>query len=139
MLSVRPEKGHILAISIRSTSSMLYIHIYTYPTSLKKILIMTIEYDKAEELFDQIRQENPYRLEDMDIYSNLLYLQGSKEKLSMLAHDCIQIDQYQPETCCIVGKKTKKQKKVSLLIFRFFKNNMILTKTENYIYISQLS
>ncbi|KAI9266621.1 cell division cycle 23-like protein, isoform CRA_a [Phascolomyces articulosus] len=62
-----------------------------------------LEYDKAEDLFDQIRQENPYRLEDMDVYSNLLYLQGSREKLSVLAHECIQIDQYQPETCCIVA------------------------------------
>ncbi|KAI9490168.1 anaphase promoting complex subunit 8 [Zychaea mexicana] len=63
----------------------------------------SLEYDKAEILFDQIRQENPYRLEDMDVYSNLLYLQGSREKLSVLAHECIQIDQYEPETCCIVA------------------------------------
>ncbi|KAG2226456.1 hypothetical protein INT45_014200 [Circinella minor] len=61
------------------------------------------EYNEAEALFDQIRQENPCRLEDMDIYSNLLYLQGSRMKLSVLAHQCTRIDKYRPETCCIVA------------------------------------
>ena len=67
-----------------------------------------LEYNEAEALFDQIRQENPCRLEDMDIYSNLLYLQGSRMKLSVLAHQCTRIDKYRPETCCIVGKKEEK-------------------------------
>ncbi|KAI9487958.1 anaphase-promoting complex subunit 8-like protein [Zychaea mexicana] len=61
------------------------------------------DYNEAEALFDQIRQENPCRLEDMDIYSNLLYLQGSRTKLSVLAHQCTRIDKYRPETCCIVA------------------------------------
>ncbi|KAI8149678.1 hypothetical protein BJV82DRAFT_588895 [Fennellomyces sp. T-0311] len=61
------------------------------------------DYNEAEALFDQIRQENPCRLEDMDIYSNLLYLQGSRTKLSVLAHQCTRVDKYRPETCCIVA------------------------------------
>ncbi|KAI9313974.1 cell division cycle 23 [Dichotomocladium elegans] len=61
------------------------------------------EYNRAEALFDEMRKEYPYRLEDMDIYSNLLYLQDSREKLSVLAHDCVRIDRYRPETCCIVA------------------------------------
>lgn len=66
-------------------------------------LIVAIDYNEAEALFDEMRKEQPYRIEDMDIYSNLLYLQDSRHKLSLLAHDCVRIDRYRPETCCIVG------------------------------------
>ncbi|KAI7874322.1 TPR-like protein [Lichtheimia hyalospora FSU 10163] len=61
------------------------------------------DYNEAEALFDEMRKEQPYRIEDMDIYSNLLYLQDSRHKLSLLAHDCVRIDRYRPETCCIVA------------------------------------
>lgn len=47
---------------------------------------------------------NPYRLDDMDIFSNLLFVKDSKEKLSVLAHQSERIDKYRPETCCIIGK-----------------------------------
>jgi anaphase-promoting complex subunit 8 len=62
------------------------------------------EYNEAEELFDELRNMNPYRLDDMDIFSNLLFVKDSKEKLSVLAHQSERIDKYRPETCCIIGK-----------------------------------
>jgi hypothetical protein len=46
---------------------------------------------------------NPYRLDDMDVFSNLLFVKDSKEKLSVLAHQSERIDKYRPETCCIIG------------------------------------
>jgi len=39
----------------------------------------------------------------MDVFSNLLYLQDSKDKLCVLALDCDKIDKYRPETCCVRG------------------------------------
>jgi anaphase-promoting complex subunit 8 len=39
----------------------------------------------------------------MDIFSNLLFVKDSKEKLSVLAHQSERIDKYRPETCCIIG------------------------------------
>lgn len=63
-----------------------------------------LEYNEAEELFDELRTMNPYRLDDMDVFSNLLFVKDSKEKLSVLAHQSERIDKYRPETCCIIGK-----------------------------------
>lgn len=37
----------------------------------------------------------------MDIYSNLLYLQQSQDRLCMLASECNRIDKYCAETCCV--------------------------------------
>jgi anaphase-promoting complex subunit 8 len=62
-----------------------------------------LEYNEAEELFDELRTMNPYRLDDMDVFSNLLFVKDSKEKLSVLAHQSERIDKYRPETCCIIG------------------------------------
>lgn len=78
-------------------------------------LIFVIDYNEAEALFDEMRKEQPYRIEDMDIYSNLLYLQDSRHKLSLLAHDCVRIDRYRPETCCIVGTSIIQHKKRNLI------------------------
>jgi anaphase-promoting complex subunit 8 len=61
------------------------------------------EYNEAEDLFDELRTMNPYRLDDMDVFSNLLFVKDSKEKLSVLAHQSERIDKYRPETCCIIG------------------------------------
>lgn len=54
-------------------------------------------------MFEELRRAFPSRLEDMDVFSNLLYLQDSKDKLCVLALDCDKIDKYRPETCCVRG------------------------------------
>ncbi|KAF7727059.1 anaphase-promoting complex component apc8 [Apophysomyces ossiformis] len=61
-----------------------------------------MDYNEAEILFGSLRRMNPYRLEDMDVFSNVLYLLEAKEKLSVLAHQCALVDRYRPETCCII-------------------------------------
>ncbi|EGC28791.1 hypothetical protein DICPUDRAFT_43797, partial [Dictyostelium purpureum] len=45
----------------------------------------------------------PSRLENIDIYSNILYVRDKKASLSMLAHKAMKIEKYCPETCCIIG------------------------------------
>ncbi|KAI8876795.1 TPR-like protein [Backusella circina FSU 941] len=59
------------------------------------------EYNESAALFEDLRRRNPYRLEDMDTYSNLLYIQESKVKLCVLTLDCEKIDKFRPETCCV--------------------------------------
>lgn len=61
------------------------------------------EYVGAEEMFEELRQVDPYRVENMDIYSNLLYIKDNHATLSHLAHVCIKLDKYSPETCCVIG------------------------------------
>lgn len=60
--------------------------------------------DKSIELFASIRATDPYRLDAMDIYSNLLYVKEMQTELSALAHVANQIDPFKVETCfCIAN------------------------------------
>ena len=61
------------------------------------------EFHLSEHCFAQIHQRDPYRLEEMDIYSNILYVADNGMALSQLAHTAMRVDKYRPETCCIVG------------------------------------
>jgi anaphase-promoting complex subunit 8 len=61
------------------------------------------EFHLAEHIFSQVHQMDPYRLEELDIYSNILFVQDNKKELSKLAHTASAVDKYRPETCCIIG------------------------------------
>lgn len=72
----------------------------------KKIFIKKkTDYDRAEIIFDEIIKSDPYRVDEMDIYSNILYVMERKMgKLSYLAHMCTYTDKYRSETMCVIGK-----------------------------------
>lgn len=61
------------------------------------------EFDDSEDIFEQLRKEEPHRMENVDIYSNILYVKEAKTELSYLAHEACQIEQYRAETCCVIG------------------------------------
>lgn len=61
------------------------------------------EFDVSEEIFEGLRQSDPFRLDNVDTYSNILYVREAKTKLSFLAHETVRIGQYRAETCCVVG------------------------------------
>lgn len=54
-------------------------------------------------MFDQIVQADPYRLDDLDVYSNILYVMEKSSKLAYLAQLATRTDKFRVETCCIVG------------------------------------
>ncbi|KAL4446289.1 hypothetical protein ABPG77_003096 [Micractinium sp. CCAP 211/92] len=60
-------------------------------------------FDEAQELFEELLQRDPHRIEGMDIYSNILYVKEEFAALSALAHRCTDADKYRPETCCVIG------------------------------------
>nr|CAB3229174.1 cell division cycle protein 23 homolog [Phallusia mammillata] len=60
-------------------------------------------FDDAIVLLEEVREQDPYRLDDMDILSNMYYVKGRRADLAHLAHHCTQVDKYRVETCCIVG------------------------------------
>lgn len=62
-----------------------------------------LDYNTAEEIFDDILRTDPMRLDEMDIYSNILYVMENKSKLSHLAHYASEVDPLRPETCCIIA------------------------------------
>jgi len=59
--------------------------------------------DQAVEYFKQLGETDPYRLDNMDTYSNLLYVKEHRVELAHLAHRTNQIDKYRTETCCVIG------------------------------------
>ena len=61
------------------------------------------DYDDAEIIFEELLRVDPYRVDSMDIYSNLLYAKESFSSLSSLAHRVFIVDKYRPESCCIIA------------------------------------
>lgn len=61
------------------------------------------EFDEAEALFDSIFEADPYRTDDIDTYSNILYVMEKRAKLAALAQKYTSLDRHRPETCCLVG------------------------------------
>lgn len=61
------------------------------------------EVEKAIEVFKVIMDKDPYRLDNLDIYSNLLFVREQKTEMANLAHKAVEINKYRPETCCIIG------------------------------------
>lgn len=59
---------------------------------------------KAISTFHELRKQDPMRLDNLDIFSNLLYVKEMKVELAYLAHHATDIDKYRVETCCIIGK-----------------------------------
>ncbi|GBG64532.1 hypothetical protein CBR_g45228 [Chara braunii] len=77
-------------------------------------------FDEAQELFESLLGSDPYRIEGMDIYSNILYVKEAFSALSYLAHKAVLTDKYRPETCCIVGNyySLKAQHQKAVLYFK---------------------
>lgn len=61
------------------------------------------DYEDAQQTYETIRQSDPYRLEGIDLYSNILYVKELKADLSYLAHSLMKTNKYSPETCCVIG------------------------------------
>ncbi|TFK75366.1 cell division control protein 23 [Pluteus cervinus] len=63
----------------------------------------SLDFGQAETQFEQILALDPYRIDDIDVYSNILYVTESQVKLSRLAHEFLALDKDRPEVCCLVG------------------------------------
>lgn len=46
-------------------------------------------------------------MEEVDIYSNMLYVMDKKAKLGKLAHEYAEIDRNRAEVCCLIGKSAE--------------------------------
>ncbi|KNZ72808.1 Anaphase-promoting complex subunit 8 [Termitomyces sp. J132] len=63
----------------------------------------SVDFGQAEVQFEKILALDPYRIDDIDVYSNILYVTDSRLKLSRLAHEFLALDKDRPEVCCLVG------------------------------------
>ena len=69
---------------------------------------MVSDFSQAEAQFKKILAIDPYRIDDIDVYSNILYVTENKLELSRLAHDFLALDKDRPEVCCLVGEHVMK-------------------------------
>ncbi|XP_061376913.1 cell division cycle protein 23 homolog [Danaus plexippus] len=59
--------------------------------------------DSSLALFRDLYQSDPFRLDNWDVYSHLLYLKEKRMELANLAQKAVSIDKYRVETCCVIG------------------------------------
>jgi anaphase-promoting complex subunit 8 len=67
-------------------------------------LSLLAEFEIAEQHFDAVQQLDPYRMEEVDIFSNMLYVMDKRAKLGKLAHEYAEIDRNRAEVCCLIGE-----------------------------------
>jgi anaphase-promoting complex subunit 8 len=109
-IAVHYRRGRLYNMLIQYVGSCLCfffnIGIIYYIEFFISYVISTLvpDVDKAIETFKKIIEEDPYCLDNMDTYSNLLYVKEMKVELAYLAHRATEIDKYRLETCCIVGE-----------------------------------
>jgi anaphase-promoting complex subunit 8 len=62
------------------------------------------DFEAAERAFDEVRKIDPFRLDEIEIYSNMLYVMGKKAKLGQMAHEYAQVNKNRAEVCCLIGE-----------------------------------
>ena len=67
------------------------------------ILWIQIEFDISLEWFQKLLEIDPFRFENMDTYSNILYIKENQGELANLALKEFYNNKYVPETCCVIG------------------------------------
>lgn len=61
------------------------------------------DFETSSSIFQELLVNDPYRLDGLDHYSNILYVMTDRPKLAFLAHLATSVDKFRPETCCVVG------------------------------------
>ncbi|KAL0956553.1 hypothetical protein HGRIS_002690 [Hohenbuehelia grisea] len=67
------------------------------------VLYLCHDFRQAIIQFEQILEQNPYRVDQVDTFSNILYVTNDHVRLSRLAEDFLALDKDKPEVCCLVG------------------------------------
>ncbi|KAA3457231.1 cell division cycle protein 27-like protein B isoform X2 [Gossypium australe] len=69
-----------------------------------------VDYLNADYAFSLARQISPYNLEEMDVYSTVLYHLKQDMQLKYLAQEMILVDRFAPQTWCAIGNCYSLQK-----------------------------
>ncbi|KAM0791842.1 hypothetical protein ACM66B_004099 [Microbotryomycetes sp. NB124-2] len=78
------------------------------------------EFDEATEYFEQLQQSDPYRIEEIDVYSNILYVSEKRAELASLAQEYVRVDRSRPEVCCLIGNyySLRREHEKAIVYFR---------------------
>ena len=75
-----------------------------------RALFEQASYAEAEKYFARIKTMAPARLEDMEVYSTILWHLKNEIDLAFLAHEIIDIDRHSPQAWCAVGNSFSLQR-----------------------------
>lgn len=94
------------SVFLRTQKALLYYH--------------AKDFEKAERIFSKSLQRDPHRIDDLDTYSNILYVMVKPAKLAFLAQLASAVDKFRPETCCVVGNyyAMKSEHEKAVMYFR---------------------
>lgn len=67
------------------------------------VCIHNLEYDEADAIFSDVLERDPFRLDDLDHYSNMLYVTEQPGKLSHLAYQVAKTDKFRAEACFVIA------------------------------------
>lgn len=78
------------------------------------------DFDSSMEIVEAIMEEEPYRLDSLDILSNIFYVREDVQNLSVLAMNASKVNKHRPETNCIIGNyySLKRDHEKALKYFR---------------------
>lgn len=79
----------------------------------------SVDYHSAEKCFEDARRVDPARLEDMDVYSTVLWQLGEDAKLSHLTKEALSLSRLAPQTWCIHGNLHSRQREHDIAIKSF--------------------
>ncbi|WVR05711.1 hypothetical protein IAU60_002735 [Kwoniella sp. DSM 27419] len=108
LLEVFPDSVHL-----KAQRAMVYYHMRDFET--------------AEREFDAVQRADPYRMEEVDIYSNMLYVMNKQAKLGKLAHEYAEIDRNRAEVCCLIGNYYSSRADHTKAI-TYFKRSLMLNR-----------
>ncbi|KAJ7650735.1 cell division control protein 23 [Roridomyces roridus] len=80
-----------------------------FPTSLwimslrARVLYSLHKHRDAEDQFDTILAMEPYRIDSLDVFADILFMMDNKEKLAMLSQFFLVLNRDRPEVCYLVG------------------------------------
>ena len=61
------------------------------------------DFEKSSHIFSKLIARDAFRLDDLDTYSNILYVMEKRPQLAYLAHLVTAVDRFRPESACVVG------------------------------------
>ncbi|EPX73060.1 anaphase-promoting complex subunit Apc3 [Schizosaccharomyces octosporus yFS286] len=111
----------------------------TTPFVLSKIGVTYFEmvnYEKAEDVFQKLRDLRPSQVTDMEIYSTALWHLQKAVPLSYLAHEMLETNPYSPEAWCILANCFSLQREHSQAL-KCINRGLQLDPTFEYAYTLQ--
>ncbi|KAL9085638.1 MAG: hypothetical protein Q9165_007539 [Trypethelium subeluteriae] len=96
------------------------VHQPHLPLLLHRANPVPTDFVRAETIFTSLLKTDPFRLDALDHYSNILFVMGRTPQLASLAQLASQTDRFRPETCVVVGNyySLKSEHEKAVIYFR---------------------